>query len=370
MKIAVNASTLRGLGSANVGRQVLAGLLEVGRDHEFDLWIPREWDALGDLARNNANVHRVRSGGAAKFAVENLAIRTSLRRWSADRLLSLGDTSVPHCPVPHLLLVQMAYLAYAPDALDFPLPPPFRAKIALMEAYFRACLPSLAAITVQTHHMKQHLAQRWRFPEERVFVVPSVVELPEDVSASSPASPAAEAPFVFFPASAGVHKNHGVLADMLAVLRRSNADVRCCVTARAEDVPALVERARAARVDNLLDFVGTVASAETWRLLRSAAAVVLPSKLESFGLPYFEAMAVGAPIVAADREHAREACGDAALYADADSGEAFAAGVLRIRESATLAAALAVKGRARFAAVSVRPGDVAGEYLRILESLG
>jgi glycosyltransferase involved in cell wall biosynthesis len=69
-------------------------------------------------------------------------------------------------------------------------------------------------------------------------------------------------------------------------LRREGADVRGFV-----DVPELVE------------------------LYRGAAALVLPSRYEGFGLPVVEAMASGTPVVVADEPTLREIAGDAAVYA-------------------------------------------------------
>ena len=59
--------------------------------------------------------------------------------------------------------------------------------------------------------------------------------------------------------------------------------------------------------------LGWVADADLPGLYAGAAAFVLPSRYEGLGLPCLEAMACGAPVVAADRAALPETCGDAAL---------------------------------------------------------
>ena len=63
---------------------------------------------------------------------------------------------------------------------------------------------------------------------------------------------------------------------------------------------------------------GYVDKDELAGLYRGAAALVLPSRYEGFGLPVLEAMASGLPVVAADEPALREVAGDAAVYSDGD----------------------------------------------------
>ena len=60
------------------------------------------------------------------------------------------------------------------------------------------------------------------------------------------------------------------------------------------------------------DLRGYVEKDELAQLYRGAAALVLPSRYEGFGLPVLEAMACGTPVVAASDPALREVAGDAA----------------------------------------------------------
>jgi len=63
---------------------------------------------------------------------------------------------------------------------------------------------------------------------------------------------------------------------------------------------------------------GHVAKQELAELYRGAAALVLPSRFEGFGLPVLEAMASGTPVVASNDPAMREVAGDAAVFSDGD----------------------------------------------------
>ena len=69
------------------------------------------------------------------------------------------------------------------------------------------------------------------------------------------------------------------------------------------------------RPDRLNAFTTTMAR-ELSDAYRAADACLFPSLCESFGHPLVEALALGKPVIAADRPYAREICGEHALYVD------------------------------------------------------
>lgn len=75
--------------------------------------------------------------------------------------------------------------------------------------------------------------------------------------------------------------------------------------------------------------LGYVDDAELSRLYRGAAAFAYPSRFEGFGMPIVEAMRSGVPCVVSSHPSLDEACGAAALRADPESPEAFAAAIRR-----------------------------------------
>lgn len=99
--------------------------------------------------------------------------------------------------------------------------------------------------------------------------------------------------------------------------------------------------------------VGRVPAPDVAWLMHRAAAVVVPSVYEGFGLPALEGMAAGVPVVAANRGALPEVCADAALLVEPD-GPAIAEGLRRVLCDEELATGLREKGPARAATFSWR----------------
>jgi len=83
-------------------------------------------------------------------------------------------------------------------------------------------------------------------------------------------------------------------------------------------------------------FAGEVSDAELCQLYAGAAALVLPSLYEGFGLPLLEAMQLGCPILASTAGSLPEVGGDAALYFDPHSAEELAQRLLETLDAATM----------------------------------
>jgi len=128
-------------------------------------------------------------------------------------------------------------------------------------------------------------------------------------------------PYVLSVATLEPRKNLGVLVS--AFRQVAHDDLRLALVGAAGwGEQPILDHPRIVRL-------GYVDDDELARLYRGAAVFVYPSRFEGFGMPIVEAMASGVPVVASSHESMDEAAGEAALRADPDDAEAFAAAIMQ-----------------------------------------
>lgn len=81
--------------------------------------------------------------------------------------------------------------------------------------------------------------------------------------------------------------------------------------------------------------------------LSQALCFLLPSRIEGFGLPAVEAMALGCPVIASNAPCLPEVCGDAAIYAAPNDPAEWIAAIDKLRISSGARAKLIAKGKTR-----------------------
>ena len=116
------------------------------------------------------------------------------------------------------------------------------------------------------------------------------------------------------------------------------------------------------------DWIAWVSDQERLELLNRCRALVLVSLWEGFGLPALEAMACGAPVLAARAGALPEVVGDAALLVDPRSDAAIADGLSRLWREPALVAELAAAGPQR--AAGFRWDATAAQVLEVLRACG
>ncbi len=159
-------------------------------------------------------------------------------------------------------------------------------------------------------------------------------------------------------------KNLECVLEAMLLLHAADRDVPRYVIAGAprKRVTDYVAEPRFAAIAERISFVASPSQSSLRALYEAALAVVIPSRMEGWGLPLGEGLWCGTPGIAADAPALREVGGDLALYHDPNDPQALADHIGRLHEDETFREAL----RARIAAA--RPdlrtwADIAGDML-------
>ena len=163
-------------------------------------------------------------------------------------------------------------------------------------------------------------------------------------------------PYFLFIGNLREHKNLATLLDAFALVRDEIAHEllvigRTTGFRSGDDATA----ARLAQSPDRVVLLGEVPDAELRQTLAGAAALVMPSFYEGFGLPVLEAMAAGCPVLCARAASLPEVAGNAATYFDPQQPETLA---LALRTAAVWTPAerktWQARGRERAAAFDIQ----------------
>ncbi|MGQ0830818.1 MAG: glycosyltransferase family 4 protein [Microthrixaceae bacterium] len=225
---------------------------------------------------------------------------------------------------------------------------------ALKRAYLSAAVPPSvrhAQLTaVPSEYVRQTVLERLGVAPERVVVVPHGVDV---LATATPAEVVREryrldGPVILYPAITYPHKNHSVLVAAFAqVLERHPEALLVLTGSRGGEEDRL-----RAQIDRLglrprVRRTGRISAADVAGLYREASVVTVPSRYEGFGLPAAEAMAYGAPLIAADATALPEVVGDAGLLVAPDDVAGWVEAIDRLLDRADKRARLAKAGKRR-----------------------
>ena len=181
-------------------------------------------------------------------------------------------------------------------------------------------------IVVEAPHLKDALIDLGA-SEENVHVVPNALNPAfHEMSERRLLPYDGERPFrLFYPARGYLYKNHAMMPSISSICRDAGLDVEFQTTLSPEEFAELgLSGERSIR--NL----GVLSISDTAEAYQSADAVFFPSLLETFSATPLEAMAVGCPLIASDREFVRNVAQTAAIYFEPTDPESAAEAIMSV----------------------------------------
>jgi glycogen synthase len=153
-----------------------------------------------------------------------------------------------------------------------------------------------AEIVCCSEFMRNEVIDGFELPPTKVHLVPNGVD-PVDWAPVHPEPP--REPLVIAWGRVQYEKGFQVLAAAMDRLRQRVPEARCVIAGRGSYLPELQLQLDVEGVGDIVHLAGFVPDDELRSLLHRAGCAVIPSLYEPFGIVALEAMAAGAPVVAA-----------------------------------------------------------------------
>jgi len=238
---------------------------------------------------------------------------------------------------PSLVFIQQA-LPYSREALRR-CPPAMQLRMAVIRWITRRSAKAADHILVQSKAMRQTISREFAIPSQKISAfVPGTVTLPP-FRANSPKLQSMRTHFengsLLYVGDDAPHKNLSVVEQGLAGIP-SQKRPKWYVT--LDESSALCRRGLAIPL-------GKLSRSELCEAYQNATIVVMPSLIETVGLPLLESMQIGTPVLVADRPYAHSVCEDAAIFFDPLSPKDFSEKAIQLLSNTEMRADLVGKGR-------------------------
>lgn len=352
MRIAIDVRKLRDYGIGTYVRNLVTWLSRLDGDHTYVLFCKPE-DAAFVRTLGPRFVSLTETAGNYSIR-EQIEVPLALRHARADVF------HAPHYVVSPLTRVPFVVTIHDCIHLRFPQYLPNRLAYTYAKTMMRSSARRSRRVLTVSEASKQDILHYLRVPADKVEVVYNALD---ERLATAPTPDAIarvrgryqlDSPFILYAGNIKPHKNLERLIEAYSILRRRGlTDARLFITGdEVSKYPRLRRLVHRLQLHPHVRFFGFVSDEVLSSMYRLASLFVFPSLCEGFGFPPLEAMAAGAPVVAANASSLPEVVGDAALLVDPMDAGAIADAMAQVLTDAALRQDLIARGHARVGAFS------------------
>ncbi|MCP4182019.1 MAG: glycosyltransferase [Hyphomicrobiales bacterium] len=239
-----------------------------------------------------------------------------VRKLKCDLIFNLANAPMP-IDIKQAFLFQWPYAVYPESPIwkimDFKSWLIRKAKLY----YFKKYLPHVDLMIAQTPVMKGRLEKL--FDLRDVEVVSNAVSLDNLISETTHDFQLGDGLNLLYLTYYYPHKNLEIFLPLAREIKARKEKIRIITTIAAEQAAKAAKFLREVERQNLQDVIhniGPVAMKDVPSLYQQTDGLLMPTLLETFGIPYTEAMSCSKSIFTSDLDFARDVCHDAAYYFD------------------------------------------------------
>jgi len=242
-----------------------------------------------------------------------------IEKYQPDLIWSLNLGSYTKLGIPNILSLNNAHQVYPIEQTQSH--PGSRFRVQFLRFFFRVSLSKSDLLITQTETIANHV--RLINNNTNIAVIPKVAEVGMDSIALNETTtqqleslPGIKLLYI---ATNYAHKNHGVIIDAVDELISKDKKVSLILSLSNDEAIEIAGVKAKKLIDKgVLLCLGWVEKSTLKSIYDIADICLMPSKLESLSSSHLEAMSWSVPQIVSDLPFARETCGNASLYANAD----------------------------------------------------
>ncbi len=277
----------------------------------------------------------------------------ALRRDRADIFHSMTSTLPFRVPCPTVLTVCDLFHEVYPEHL----PQAIQRRMHVLYSYAARRADRIIAISAST---KRDLMRYYGIDDAKIDVIyPGVDDfyrMPVDAPSTDMwlEKQLIGRPYILHVGALSATRNVAALIEAFAAARESESDLNLVLIGQPYwgfDIDTLIDRWQ---VRDAITIIDHLHQRDLRFVYCGAAALVMPSLFEGFGLPVGEAMACGTPVIASSTTALPEAVAGAGILVDPVDIPALTAAIIDVVTDNDIAAELRAKGRQRVEKLSWR----------------
>ena len=331
MNLFINASNLRFGGGLTVALSLLNATLPLRLDDHFFIACPAGMGYEALTAFGNVTLKIVppafHTSPVAKLKYNWLVFPRWCIGHHIHKAVSLGNVAFSCQGIPHLLYIQLPFLAYPESPAWKQMAWRSFLRNSLMEQYVTYYMRYATSFAVQTEVMRARLGKRFSLNADNIFLLPNAAITNKAVVQKKFSAQKNDGLRLLFLSKYYPHKNFECLVPLGKIVQARNIPARITLTIEAGESPgaaAVLKDIQDAGLSDMIQTIGDVPMADIAGVLDSHDAVFLPTLLESFSGAYAEALQAGKIILTSHYDFATSLLGDAAFYFDPLKPEAIA----------------------------------------------
>ncbi|MDB9985979.1 glycosyltransferase [Pelagibacterales bacterium] len=249
------------------------------------------------------------------FFYENKIANIS-KSLNIDLILNFGDIPA-RAPIKQLFYFDWPYAVYNNLSLWLRFKPKEIISKLAKRLYFFLTIDRCNSFIVQTNTMKNRL--RSIHKKNNIYVVDVGFDEIEAKNYQSNDVVINETPTLIYPTAMYPHKNMHILIDVAKILKLQNFKLKFELTIDSlsgSSEANFCKKILKAGLEDYFVFLGRLDRSALLEKIKNSTAVIMPTLIETYGLPYLEAQYLRKPMFTSRRDFSEEVCGNSAFYFD------------------------------------------------------